>query len=329
VSAELARRIEDWLLESDIQMAGGGVAGWLDGAGRAEFVYLEITGYYLTAMAWLAAGAASDASRARRALARGRDALGWLRSVTVGGTLPPTRLYLDGDPGDWRNSSVFTFDLAMAARGAASFGAVAGAEAGPVVASLVGRLDGLCGERAPLRSHEQVGPDAPPNRWSTRPGVYHLKAAAALLRLPAGIVGERLAGVCRGTVAHWADRIRTTAVDEGLHPLLYGVEGLLVMDTAPDVVEGVFGRALPVIREEARSDVVAQALRVGAFLRRSGRLHSELGELRDLLAGYVRPDGGVAFAAGQDRANAWCAMFAHQALVFAARPEDAVAEFLV
>jgi hypothetical protein len=57
-------------------------------------------------------------------------------------------------------------------------------------------------------------------------------------------------------------------------------------------------------------------------LRASSRLRGDgagqrIDELAAALLGHVRPDGGVAFAAGQDRANAWCAMFAHQALVFA------------
>ena len=333
---ETARRIEDWLLDSEIQIAAGahrgGVAGWLDASGRAEFVYLEITGYYLTATAWLAAGAATDAERARRALARGRDALDWLRSVTADGALPPTRLYLDADPGDWRNSCVFTFDLAMAARGAARFGAISGADTGSVVRDLVGRI----GVTVPLPSHEQVGVQAPPARWSTRPGVYHLKAAAALLRLPPAVVGEALAGACRGSVSHWTAVLETTAAGGTLHPFLYGVEGLLLVPTSPalDVAEAVYTRVLAAVPAEGRSDVVAQALRVGALLRASGRLQGDgprrgLAELATALARYVRPDGGVAFAAGQDRANAWCAMFAHQALVFATRAETAAADFLI
>ncbi len=338
--AETARRIEEWLLDSEIQIARGahrgGVAGWLDGGGRAEFVYLEITGYYLTAAAWLAAGAASDAGRARRALHRGRGALDWLRSVTANGALPPTRLYLDGAPGDWRNSCIFTFDLAMAARGAACFGAVSGTDTRLVVRDLVGRVREICGASVPLPSHERVGKQPPPVRWSTRPGVYHLKAAAALLRLPADVVGEKLVGACRGSVAHWTAALETTQAGYGLHPLLYGLEGLMLVPSTEtlDVAEAVYNRVFAAVAGEGRSDVLAQALRVGALLRASGRLRGDgstrgLDELAAALVRHVRPDGGVAFAAGQDRANAWCAMFALQALVLASRGDAAGADFLI
>jgi len=334
-----ARHIEDWLLDSDVQISSGvhsgGIAGWLEGGTRPEFVYLEITGYYLTAAAWLAAGAASDARRARRALARGRAALDWLGSVTGKGALPPTRLYLDGDPGDWRNSSVFTFDLAMAARGAACFGAVSGEDAGPVVRDLVNRIGQICGESVPLPSHELVGGTSPPERWSTRPGAYHLKVAAALLRLPAGVVPEPLARVCRGTVEYWTAALERTGASGGMHPLLYALEGLLLAssDDALEVAEAMWDVVLVAAEAEERSDVLAQAVRVGALLRASGRLRGDgpgrrLDELTAALVRYVRPDGGVAFTAGQDRANAWCAMFAHQALVFAGGRDASVA-FLI
>ena len=80
--------------------------------------------------------------------------------------------------------------------------------------------------------------------------------------------------------------------------------------------------------------MVAQALRVGALLRASGRLRGAgssrgLDGLAEALVPHVRPDGGVAFTAGQERANAWCGMFAHQALVLAARGEAAGADFLI
>ena len=80
-----------------------------------------------------------------------------------------------------------------------------------------------------------------------------------------------------------------------------------------------------------RADVLAQALRAGELLRAAGRLRGDVwsGRLEGLagvLLGHVRPDGGVLFALDQQGANAWCAMFAHQALTLHARPgEDGLA----
>ena len=73
-----------------------------------------------------------------------------------------------------------------------------------------------------------------------------------------------------------------------------------------------------------RSDVQAQALRVGLLLKGreylTGSVWSErLDRLAEALLTFVQPDGGVLFAHDQTIANTWCAMFAHQALFLRAR----------
>jgi hypothetical protein len=346
---DAALRIELFLLSSGIQIAEGphrgSVAGWLDQAGAPEFTYFEITGYYMTAMSWLAAGGARSAEGRERALERGAQALGWAAAATVGGAMPPTRLYLRDSPDDWRNAAVFSFDLAMAARGAACFGAVADAAASPaVVDALAGWLWKICGGEAPLASHALRDGSGIPllARWSTQPGPHHLKTAAALLRLGDGSLRPELERACTDTVSHWAERYRRSWPCAESHPLLYGLEGLALLGDeesvalAEEVLERLFklqapdgslpanvsGDASPV-----RSDVLAQALRLAALLRRQGRLPGEvwsarLNALADSLLGYVRADGSVEFANGQGIANAWCAMFAHQALTLYSPSRD-------
>ena len=128
---EATRRVERWLLTSSIQISDGpqrgGIAGWLDAHGEPEFVYLEITGYYLTSMAWLIAGGARGGESGELARERGQRAAEWLAGSVSAGRLPPTRLYLARAPvRDWRNDAVFSFDLAMAARGLATFDGASG-----------------------------------------------------------------------------------------------------------------------------------------------------------------------------------------------------------
>jgi hypothetical protein len=344
-----AQRVERWLLESDALVKGGpqrgGVAGWLDRDGRPEFVYLEITGYYLTTMAWLAAAAANSAERRQRALERGRRAVEWMRSVTIGEAVPPTRLYLSSGRGDWRNAAIFTFDLAMAARGVACFAAVTGSDEGVTLLHDLGaRLDEICSNTALLPSHvlrSGMG-NTVPDRWSTRPGPHHLKAAAALLRLPRGILGDAVIQACRATVTHWKAALQTSWPCSELHPLLYGVEGLLIQEPAVreetlDSVEQIYERLLRLQGQdgslpslavrgsgEVRSDVLAQALRAGALLQASGRLRGDdwtqrLDALTAALLRHIGEDGGVWFAMNHKIANTWCAMFTHQALLLHAR----------
>lgn len=344
-TAEAARRIERWLLRSGVQVEEGAqrgaVAGWLDRKGRPEFVYLEITGYYLTTMAWLASGAADSPDRAADAHEHGRRALDWITRTLSEQGVPPTRLYLSAGRSDWRNAGVFTFDLAMAARGVACFGGAArhGAWERPA-AGLCATVDRMCSGTSVLRSHDAVDGAPLPDRWSTRPGPHHLKAAAALLRMPDGVLGTPLGEVCHRTCGHWEAMLREAWPCRELHPLLYGIEGLLLSassaeDEALEVVEQVYVRLMGLQAVDGtlaettggglvRSDVLAQALRIGLLLRGRGHLRGDhwaerLEGLTRALLGFVRPDGGVLFSGAQDITNAWCAMFAHQALLLHSR----------
>ncbi len=334
------QQIEDWLLTSRIQLRGGpqrgGIAGWLDGDGRPEFVYLEITGYYLTAMAWLASGAAYSAENFDTARRRARLAAGWIASVFDNESAPPTRLYLCGHPVDWRNSAVFSFDLAMAARGIGSASQLVGSpERGQTLRGLCGRLDRISSGSDIMESHELVvGHATMPDRWSTRRGPHHLKAAAVVLRLPKRVLGDAMTVKAQRTCDHWAKSFADEAwLCDELHAALYALEGMLLCARVPGelaAVERAFVRlmelqgpdgSLPptVAGGPVRSDVLAQALRMGMLLRGRGYLNEQrwtdkIDLLTAALLEYVRPDGGVLFSFDQPMANAWCAMFAHQAL---------------
>jgi hypothetical protein len=361
-TAEAARRIERWLLRSGVQIEEGAqrgaAAGWLDREGRPEFVYLEITGYYLTTMAWLASGAASSPDRAADADEHGRQALDWLTRTVSEQGVPPTRLYLSAGRSDWRNAGVFTFDLAMAARGVACFGDVARHGAWKeLAAGLCTVIEDMCPGAAVLPSHDAVAGAPLPDRWSTRPGPHHLKAAAALLRMPDGALRAPLGRVCLRTCEHWQAMVRQAWPCRELHPLLYGIEGLLIgavhaEDAAPgtedstlEVVERLYSRLMGLQAVDGtlaettaggivRSDVLAQALRVGLLLRgrgylRGGHWAGRLEGLTRALLGSVRPDGGVRFSGDQDIANVWCAMFAHQALLLHSGGADQAPKLLV
>jgi hypothetical protein len=347
-SAAAARRIERWLLTSPIQLATGphegGIAGTLDAEDRPTFVYLEITGYYLTWTAWLLAGGGCLGERFGRAKRRGERALGWLDRVVDERRVPLTRMHLaDEEVADWRNAAVFTFDLAMAIRGAAEFSRASAPIDGvrsPVEHALASHLErNRAGEH--LQSHRTVGSEQIPQRWSTEAGPHHLKAAACVLSAP---VGEPLAQAARLTSARWSDALVAGWPVAEVHPLLYGLEGMLIggaerLDTAATVFERLMAAqdhagSLPSqLSGEAieRSDVLAQALRLGMLLRRHGRLQEQgwshrLDLLADRLITHVHPDGAVGFTHGQQTRNAWCAMFAHQALVWHAQLDEGTAD---
>jgi len=346
-SREAAARIEDWLLHSGIQIEGGpeqgGVAGWLEEHGRPEFVYLEIAGYYLTALAWLSSGAATSARNtdaAQRSAGRVAD---WIANAVSSGYLP-TRLYLSEETADWRNGGVFSFDLAMAARGLSAARQMMGiGEPRHALERLSTMLHNISLGGDVMVSHEPISGKMPPmpDSWSTRPGPHHLKAAAAVLHLPRHAVSESLRSVAGRTFDHW-----TPPLEAGhwpcreLHPLLYGLEGMLIRAGSkggPSLssAELAFTRLMKVQAADGtltetvdggivRSDVLAQALRVGLLLRSRGYLadaewSERLDRLAGALMGFVQPDGGVHFACNQSVSNTCCAMFAQQALYLYSR----------
>jgi hypothetical protein len=355
-SAAAAQRIERWLLTSPIQLAGGahdgGIAGTLDAEGRPTFVYLEITGYYLTWAAWVAAGGGCLAESGGLAVQRARRALGWLERVVDEQRVPPTRQYLlDSNVTDWRNSAVFTFDLAMAIRGAATFSSVSmttGRADSPVLRALASQLDACRNGERVLQSHRAVNDDQIPHRWSTTSGPHHLKAAASLLTLP---VSKGLCEAARNTTSYWSEELLHGWPVTETHPLLYGLEGMVICggdqwDGAAAVFERLMtsqddvGSLPSQVSGEAieRSDVLAQALRIGALLRGHGCLQGSawlrrLDLLAERLVAYVHPDGSLGFARGHDNRNVWCAMFAHQALLWHQRlgetAPDVAQRFLV
>src|SRR5438552_10126214 len=111
-----AARIAHWLLTSPAQQSGGphagAVAGWIGTDGRADYVYPEITGYYLQWLAWMTRRHGWQPHY----VARAEAALAWL-TQWLANDRPPTRIYVERPREDWRNNALFTFDLAMVLRG--------------------------------------------------------------------------------------------------------------------------------------------------------------------------------------------------------------------
>ena len=326
---DAASRLRQWLLEGPAQLRGGehagGVAGSFDAQGRAGYVYGEITGYYLH---WLAGLDGEHGERSRRAAA----AVAWCERQFAQG-VPPTRIHLGAAEADWRNDATFLFDLAMLAGGlgrAIRHGLVARPDAlcGRLGTALAGFVEG--GVLVPLR---RLRGEAPlPDRWSTRLDNYEVKAAtrvlmlAAVAELPAPVVRA-----CEALVAERAPRAAQAPV-ELLHPTLYYAEGVLAADESnwPGVApllarmlelaneDGALPEA-PDVRAVWRSDVLAQALRVGVFLRAHGVAGApgaaRLDAMAQALAARVGDDGAIPFRTdAPPLANAWCAMFAEQAL---------------
>src|SRR5437773_12279504 len=94
-SADLQLAVRTWLLNSNARIRSGrhkgGIAGWLNEIGDPEFVYPEITGYYLSWLAFV-----SEAQPGMELRPHAIEAVQWLSSVTTDERPPSTRYYFDG-----------------------------------------------------------------------------------------------------------------------------------------------------------------------------------------------------------------------------------------
>jgi hypothetical protein len=319
----LADRVKEWLLTAPIQCDSGpwagGVTAWLEPDGGIGFAYGEITGYWLT---WLSGLPPADAIVARAAAA-----VEFLAAAWSGAEPPPTRLYLHAAAPDWRNRAVFSFDMAMIVRGLAHAAPSVGAERCAAVAQhVVPWLLRCIGPDGSLQTHATLpGGNLLPLRWSTQPGPFQSKAAAALLQAPAAWLPPALIEAARATLAKWAGR---AAEHADLHPRIYALEGAVLSgncaaaDLAGTVVPGD-GRLTENVDDPSalvRADVLAQAIRilaaVGGGAAAAALARAEI--LAEALRHHVTEDGAVLFRRSTGPRNVWCAMFAAQALAWLA-----------
>jgi hypothetical protein len=341
--------IATWLLESGVQqtngMHAGAVAGWIDARGAAEYVYPEITGYYLQ---WLASHAlrygATDELTDKAAAAQR-----WLAHWSDSGPALRTRIYLDPRRDDWRNAGLFLFDLAMVLRGAAwASRARLVAPDEPLIARICESLEKLIADDGIFHACVPVdGTASLPARWSTRRGPFLAKAAAGILfaadelpRIPAN-----LASCARRTLA----AARTWIVREAhcdTHAFLYAIEGVLsrtnhfgcgvLMPSIAMQFRELIDRSqssghVPESTASSttdRFDVVAQAVRAGCLLRTQwaadGPERSFVSRMARLLVRHTTSDGAIPFdtRATSPQYSAWVAMFAEQALYLVERGSD-------
>ncbi len=338
-SAAAADRLRRWLLSPAVQLrdgpAAGGVVGAFDADGSPRYTYPEIAGYYLHWLAELAHCRVSDGLDAHA----GRSAA-WAQRALAGDAPPQTRHYLVAAAPDWRNDASFFFDLAMLLRGL-----TAAAESALIplpqdsLARLVRELAHFVSADGSLRAARPVRPAADlPARWSTCGGPFEVKAssrvllAARHLDLPAA-----LATACAREAERHAPHAATMDLDM-LHPTLYFAEGLLLAQPqrAPALVQ-LLDRCLSLQRADGslpeaasgsdlpRSDIIAQALRLGLLLHSSATLdaarRAHLDALVQALLARVGNDGTLAFVPGTPapQPNVWCGLFAEQALRWYAR----------
>src|ERR1041384_6989389 len=232
----VAASIANWLLTSNIVFRAGPhkgvVAGWLSDCGDPSFAYPEMTGYYLS---WLASSAQVD-GQSDVLSASAAEAINWFTRIANGDLPLLTRYYESMSGGavydrarqkeDWRNRAVFTFDLSMSLRGVSDSRRLTTPEIGAEpLRWMLSLLSDACTAGAALPVFINATGELP-SRWSTQPGPYQLKPAAALL-FSVGTLPGSLRDAAWNTYDRWRPVSAELNGPADLHPALYALEGLV------------------------------------------------------------------------------------------------------
>ena len=325
----------------------GAIAGCITASGSPSYVYPEIAGYYLQWLAWRATAIRHSADR--RATPRG-PALAC--ALARDGRARPTRVHFDGRPSDWRNHARVLLrprdGPARLGRGGARRPAGTDAAVVDGIRALLERL--IASRRAvrrlrPARGHRRRFPTAGRRgaaRSSPRPrpascapprAVAHparRRARRRARRSPqasacsrASRIAKRIRCCTRSKACSTCRSIRASTTRCRRSPRSSTCCSRTQARWPHSGDAGSARRSGP-----ARVDVIAQTLRIGYLLLRTGRssrpIASALARLRQVAGAPSAARRGVAFARAPRprRANVWATMFADQALAFAAPARD-------
>jgi hypothetical protein len=352
--SESFEKASNWVLNSGIQNKSGAFHAWVDlENGRKAFEYSEITGYGISALVFLnsvknspelleKAGKASEWLLRNAVTAEGavlaRNYMDW--------EAPDPNFSFEG-----RNC--FSFDAGMVLNGLMALYESGKDKSCLEAASKVGNylLERVGAGRMEAVYNVKEGKSVNSGeKWSWQPGPYHAKVSIGLLKLAKAkgeSYREAALDLCDFALKRQMKpgRFVTNSGDESthLHPHCYSAEGLLFagigqkegryIDAAERAVlwalenQAVDGGIRAFFcgdwNQSQRSDVLAQVLRLAAVLKSLGRLNSvedeKISLLERRLLQFQHESGGFLYGKELDMAsrpcvNAWCTMFALQAL---------------
>jgi hypothetical protein len=321
-------RIRDFLFRASETTNSNGMVGWLlPNSDQWEFLYPEITGYYLSWLSCIstdAVGCSDMQIMIERQQTRHVD---WLRSIVTQDSIFATRYYKT-KTSDWRNEAIYSFDIAMILKGLErSVGVIGRSQALQAYRTIFERMINGNTLEACIAENAQSLPD----KWSTRKDVHFLKTAASVYSWYPHISDEIIKG--------FTCTANTDLLSKDLHPLLYYFEGWLMLSktvtpTALKPVTDLFCACAEAVAskglynslekpEYARADVVAQFARASCLFYAIGAIRKEecvsiaKPLLKFLVERFLTEEGAVLFfdkSAAVNYENSWCSMFAWQAL---------------
>ena len=354
---ELAK---NWLLNSGIQNLEGDHKGafnsWYDVNKNAyEYAYSEITGYGISTLLFL-----YNLESNNIFLDRAKLAADWLinkASHKSGGVL--TRYFYREAKfmGSFENEEIFSFDCGMVLNGMTSLYEITKDK--KYLDFCIKLADFMTDKMQKTDGSFYAVYDAKNNRliddgekWSTQSGCLHAKHSIGLIKLYESTKNEKYLEsakrVCDNSLKYQKSNGRFVTFSKTgytlFHPHCYAAEGLYVagnyfkdkkyLESSRKSIVYLFNNQLPnggvpsLFKDEEfvefeRSDILSQALRMGALFQKDvgedklSKLESRLLEFQEM----KHPTQKGAFKYGYDdlgnkydHANSWCTMFAIQAL---------------
>ena len=331
-----------------------GMVGTISREGNLpEYIYGEITGYYLSFCSYVCKRRPTEIQRLSPIMA---SHVNWLVNSAKSGFITRCPMHAAED---WRNSAIFPFDVSMIIRGVtdASYFVDIG-DALALYTDLFCRFFDYSKEA--LLPYVNITHEKLPVKWSTRNDVHFAKIVANAL--PAFYRSGKGKEVCIliRMLKQFDNRNLDLLFRTDSHPLFYYLEGMALASSNPlttiffptgytERIHNIFKRLTktqkksvlldnPTNGSYARSDVLAQFARIGMLLRAKELVDDEgmatIGEVLDYILDYCFCDGKVLFFTKErleNSYNSWCAMFLYQALdyyLIATEPECMNGDYL-
>lgn len=351
--------VKEWICSSGIQSDSGGFYSWYDLKDKSyPYLYSEITGYGITTLLFLynLTGDEIFLNKAQKAadwiITFAMHSCGGVKTRLYNQDESSDRLY------SFSGQNIFSFDTGMVLYGMASL-YQARKERRFLEAALrqadfiLDKMQKEDGSLYPIYNTKEARTMEPDDKWSNQRGSFLCKASLGLVKL-FDISGERkyrdaAIRLCEYAVSLQEDSGRfitdKASSTTHLHPHSYTAEGLWYtgssfgmpefIDSAKKATEWalsnvsssgineIYDPSTKTFNDFQRSDIIAQVLRMVLIYS----IEDKIDGLNSILLSYQYigdeedQRGGFLYSKDGDHLNAWCSMFAFQALIFYSRRE--------
>lgn len=306
--------------------------------GLPEYVYGEITGYFLSFCSYVCRRNPVYKEHLTPIMA---SHIAWLTQLVKNGFV--TRCPINSKE-DWRNSAIFAFDIAMIIRGLQDSATIV--DSSEALKLYLEKFTLFIDyNNKTLKPVINVGKESLPDKWSTRKDIHYTKIVANVI--PAFYERNKKIefDILKNLLSQFDNYDIDNILNVDSHPLFYYLEGIALASKKDflhsnssisyiERISSIYKRLVqltggiglldnPINGSYKRSDVLAQYVRIGVLLQMSHKLNNQekelIGIVLDCILEEFYLDGRILFfdkTQMRNNTNTWCAMFLYQAIDF-------------